>query len=64
MRLAWYAARATWRRSWRTTLLIALILVVAVAAGVVLLLLAGNLLASVPALLAARIVPAVTLRTE
>jgi hypothetical protein len=25
MRLAWYAARATWRRSWRTTLLIALI---------------------------------------
>lgn len=25
MGLAWYAARATWRRSWRTTLLIALI---------------------------------------
>ena len=25
MALAWYAARATWRRSWRTTLLIALI---------------------------------------
>ena len=25
MRLAWYAARATWRRSWQTTLLIALI---------------------------------------